>query len=216
MNKMTLGLISAGLMSSLIATPISAQQTARDFPSERTSQSSCNNVNWNANMLEVHPRLIDACQEVVVVEGNSWARFDVRFKELMNDGTVVFDIRDRNGRAVEQASFMPVSGQQAYLNGRATPFRQLRSTDEISLYVPEGQYGFATQPGVPAEQVAQRSAPASSPAERRAPVVTDRSVAQVSPRQSVLPATAGSLPWLALFGLFSLFGATILTVQRLR
>jgi hypothetical protein len=214
MKTMTITLIFAGMLGLSLALPASAQETGRDFPRERSAQASCADVAWNANMLEAHPRLIDACQEVVVVDGNSWARFDVRFKEIQNDGTVVFDVRDRNGRAIEQASFIPVSGQVAYIDNRATPFRQLRSSDAISLYVPEGQYGFATRPGVPAEQVAQTTPPPTRATVTTAPVVTERAVAQSSPRQSVLPATASSLPWLALTGFLSILGAMILTMRR--
>lgn len=217
MKTMNLTLISAGLLGLTLALPATAQETGRDFPRERSAQASCDDVAWNANMLETHPRLIDACQEVVVVDGNSWARFDVRFKELQDDGTVVFDVRDRNGRAIEQASFIPVSGQVAYIDNRATPFRQLRSSDAISLYVPEGQYGFATRPGVPAEQVAQSSqsgATTERSVDTRAPVVSDRAVAQASTRQSVLPATSSSLPWFALAGFMSLLGAMLLTMRR--
>jgi LPXTG-motif cell wall-anchored protein len=73
----------------------------------------------------------------------------------------------------------------------------------VNLYVPEGQYGFATQPGVPEDQVAT-VAPAVQP-----------TVAQTD-LPDVLPRTASFLPWLALSGGIALLGALSLMLLRRR
>jgi hypothetical protein len=209
MNKLSVIILSTGLLGFALATSAVAQEAQFDAPSERTLTASCEAVDWNNSMLDNHPRLIDACQEVIMIDGESWARFDARFKELQRDGHVVFNVLDRRDRRVEEVKFMPSAGQVAYISDRATPFSQLRSTDAISLYVPEGQYGFATQPGVPPEQIAKVVPPA-----RPAPVVTERAVARATPRPTVLPATASPLSWLALAGFLSLFAGLILTLRR--
>lgn len=210
MNRSTAVTMTAGVFGLALATSAVAQQ-APDFPAERDSTASCDAVNWNASMLTNHPRLIGACQEVVVINSESWARFDAGFSKIERDGRVVFNVVDRRDRPIEEVSFMPTTGQVAYLDNRATPFQQLRSTDRISLYVPEGQYGFSTQAGVPREQVAQIIEPAT-------PVVTDQAVAQTSTRPTtraaVLPATASSMPWFALAGFLSMLGGMILTIRR--
>ncbi len=220
MNKLNVTVVTAGLLGLALASSAVAQQT--DFPTQRSSQASCEAVEWNANMLENHPKLIGACQEVIVVDGESWARFDAQFKAIERNGQVVFNVLDRRDRPVEDVSFMPVADQVAYINDRATQFGQLRTTDKVSLYVPEGQYGFSTQPGVPGEQVAEVVAPprpaatTSRPvvAERTAPAPAQRTVAQTSTRPTVLPSTASSLPWFALAGFLSLLGGMILTLRR--
>jgi LPXTG-motif cell wall-anchored protein len=210
MNRLHTSILTAGFLGFALSTSAVSQQTQRDFPAERTSTTSCEAVNWNANMLRNHPRLIEACQEVVLVDGETWARFDARFKQVERDGRVVFNVLDRRDRTVEEVTFMPTSGQVAYINDRPTPFRQLRTMDAISLYVPEGEYGFATQPGVPREQVATLT-PVTTPA----PVVVERAAAQPATRTAaVLPATASTLPWFALAGLMALLGGMLLTSRR--
>ncbi|MDT8319468.1 MAG: hypothetical protein RQ826_02965 [Xanthomonadales bacterium] len=201
-----------------MTSPAVAQQQT-DFPRERTSAASCADIDWNENMLLHHPSLINACQEVVSVEGEAWARFAAKFVRMEPDGKVVFSVRDRRDRSIDEVAFMPVPGQMVDFNGRAKPFSSLRTTDSISLYVPEGQYGFATQPGAPREQIAKVVDPAdstrSTSADRAATATTtDRTVAQRDTRPSVLPTTAGPLPWLALAGFLSILGGLGLTLRR--
>lgn len=102
---------------------------------------------------------------------------------------------------------MPTPGQVAYIDDRPIPFRQLRSRDAVNLHVPEGQYGFATQPGVPHEQVAAIM-PATPTAAATQPMVAQRDF------PAELPRTAGPLLWLALGGLLSLLGGLGLTLRR--
>lgn len=210
MQYMILNLITAGWLSLSLASVAAAQQPQENFPREDTTRATCESVDWNSDMLDNHPRLIGACQEVVVVDGQSWARFDAKFVEIDRDDNVVFSVRDRRDRSVEEVTLVPAAGQVAYIDDRATEFNRLRTTDLINLYVPEGEYGFATEPGADREQVA-----VVAPRRTAAPVTTDRAVAQRSTtRPAVLPATASSLPWLAIVGFLSLIGGMFLTMRR--
>jgi hypothetical protein len=179
-----------------------AADTQKDFPTERTQPVSCDQVKWNADMLLDHPALVEACQEVVVVDGESWARFEAKFVKIDPDGQVHFSVRDKRDRSIEEVEITPTPGQVAYIDGQETPFRRLRSTQRVNLYVPEGEYGFATQPGAPRTQLASM-APAK-------PVM----VAQRDRLPAVLPQTAGPLPWIALGGLLSLLGGLGMTLRR--
>lgn len=205
MNSIKATTLTAVLLGLTLAMSVNAQQAQENFPREGTSSASCQGVEWNTKMTEQHPRLIEACQEVVDVNGESWARFDAKFRRIERDGNVVFSVQDRRDRSVEEVTLVPTSGQVAYIDNRETPFRQLRTTDAINLYVPEGQYGFSTRAGVAPEQVV-----AVAPR----PVVTERRVAERAPRASVLPATASSLPWLALAGFLSMLGGLFLSIRR--
>lgn len=220
MNSLSLHVIAATAMLGVaMAGVASAQET--QFPAERSKPASCEAVKWNADMLRVHPTLIDACREVVVVDGQTWARFDAKFVRIDPDGQVIFSVRDQGDRSLEEVKLMPAEGQVAYIDDRATPFSQLRSTDSISLYVPEGQYGFATKPGVPREQLAVVVPAATVPA-TRSPATPAPMAAQPAPMvaqqraelPAVLPTTAGPLPLVALGGLLSLLGGLGLTLSR--
>ncbi|MDZ7790944.1 MAG: hypothetical protein U5L08_10725 [Xanthomonadales bacterium] len=206
MKRFNATTMTAGLLGLALVASAGAQTSQEAFPDKQTAKTSCESVDWNDNMLKNHPRLIDACQEVVMVDGQSWARFDAKFREIQRDGNVVFNVQNRRGRTVENVTLMPAENQVAYIDDRPTPFNRLRTTDLINLYVPEGQYGFSTQPGVPPEQVATVIAPE--------PVQTERAVARRDTRPEVLPATATALPWFALGGLLCMLTGVVLTTRR--
>lgn len=226
MKNLHLTTITAAVLGFALASSAAAQQQD-NFPTDKTSAGTCADVDWNKDMLLHHPSLIDACQEVITSEGETWARFKAKFVRIDRDGNVIFSVRDQRDRPVEEVTLDPTPGQVAYIDDRATPFSSLRTTDSISLYVPEGQYGFATQPGIPREQLAAvvvtddsattvvTEAPVVT--SDNAPVLTSRNtVAQRDSRPAMLPATAGSLPWLGLAGLLSIFAGLGLTLLRRR
>lgn len=208
MQTKTLSCLTAMVLSASLLSVAGAQQ--EPFPQEREQAKSCAEVDWNKEMTSNHPRLIEACREVVMASGESWARFEAKFLRVEQDGTVSFSLRDSRDRHVEEVTLQPAMGQVAYIDDRATPFSQLRSDQLVNLYVPEGTYGFVTQPGAPVDQVAvvKTPAPPAPPAPAR--------VAAVEPRAATLPATAGVLPWFALGGFLSLLAAAGMRVGRRR
>jgi len=171
-------------------------------------------------MTRDYPRVVDACQEAVSQDGTTWARLAARFVRVQTDGLVVFSIRDKNDRAIEQISMEPKPGQVAYINDRATEFGKLRSTDTINLYVPEGEYGYATRPlaqerftrVTPVAAATQAPPPATytKPEPDPAPVA----VAYQEPTPARLPQTASLLPWAGFGGGLMLFGALSLGLRR--
>lgn len=208
----TLSCLTAVLLSGTLLGVAGAQQDS--FPREREQARTCAEVDWNKDMTSNHPSLVDACREVVTAGGRDWARFEAKFGRVESDGTVSFSIRDSRDRHVEDVTLQLAPGQVAYIDDRATPFSQLRRDQVVNLYVPEGQYGFVTQPGAPREQVASVRAPARGSGSASAPASGTTRVAAVEPRSSMLPATAGPLPWFALGGLLSLLGAVGIRLGR--
>ncbi|TVS14320.1 MAG: LPXTG cell wall anchor domain-containing protein [Gammaproteobacteria bacterium] len=210
MNKMKAFCAGSVLLGSVLgASSVAAQQ--QQFPSERSQPQSCAEIRWNDTMRSSHPALIDACKEVVVAGDRTWARFEARFVRVNRDGDVVFSVRDQRGRSIEEVRLRPTANQVAYIDNQPTPFRQLRSTDTVNLYVPEGGYGFATEPGGELATVSQEPA---TTAETPEPAAPRQAVAQRDPLPSVLPQTSGPLPWFALGGLLSLLGGFGLTLRR--
>lgn len=210
-TRFALTLLALGLSAGAIA----QQPTSAEFPAERNRPASCEDFAWSDQMLQEYPRVVDACQEVVTVDGQTFARLNAQFVRVQSDGVVSFTVRDRRDRFVDELTMLPAQGQMAYINDRPTEFRNLRTTDAISLYAAENEYGFATQPLAPREQRAQlrRVAPQPLPA---TPVYdSGTAVAQRDePAPRMLPQTAGSLPWVALAGMLSLLGGLGLAIQR--
>lgn len=201
-----------------VATQGLAQDTTTDFPPARDRPASCDDFQWSDQMLREYPRVVDACQEVVVVDDQVFARLSAGFVRVHSDGLVSFNIRDRRDRYVDELTIQPVPGQVAYINDRPTEFRRLRTTDAISLYATEGEYGFATQPVVVARE--QRAVvrtvaalPQPLPVNETA-YEPSTAVAQVEPAPAMLPQTAGALPWVALAGMLSLLAGLGLAMRR--
>ncbi len=213
-TRFTMTLLAVGFAAGALA----QQPTSDNFPVARDRPATCEDFKWSDQMLQEYPRVVDACQEVVTVDGQTFARLNAQFVRVQSDGVVSFTVRDRRERFVDELTMLPAAGQKAFINDRPTEFRNLRTTDAINLYAAEGEYGFSTDPRGPREQraqvrtvVAQSNAPAPA-----APVYeSSTAVAQVDePAPRMLPQTAGSLPWVALAGMLSLLGGLGLAIQR--
>lgn len=210
--------LTLSLLALAIAGAVTAQQPATDFPTERTKPASCDDFKWNADMTREHPRVIDACQEAVTADGSTWARLSARFVKVQSDGLVVFSVRDKNDRIIEQVTMEPAPDQVAYIDDRATEFGNLRDTDSINLYVPEGEYGYATKPVSQARfvRVVPVAAVATAPTESEPvePPMQAVAMADEQPLPSRLPATASLLPWAAVTGALLMFGGLTMRLRR--
>lgn len=212
----------ATLVGLACAGAVAAQQLpVEELPPERTRPATCNEIEWNDEMKAAYPNILDACQEAVVVDGQTWARFSASFEEVQEDGEVRFQIRNRYSGNLGEVTIEPAPGQVAYINERRTPFEQLTRGQRVNLYVPEGHYGFASLPGAPMNQVAQVSDGGDAGARSSMYAQAGSSSAQratrpdeADPVLAQLPATAGPLPWLAVGGALSLLGGIGIGLRR--
>lgn len=212
----------ATLVGLACAGAVAAQQLpVEELPPERTRPATCSQVQWSDELKAAYPNIVDACQEAVVVDGTTWARFSASFEEVENDGEVRFQIRNRFRGNLGEVTITPAPGQVAYINERRTPFEQLTRGQRVNLYVPEGHYGFASLPGAPMNQVAEVSSGGDAGARSSMYAQTDtRSQRTATTRRDAdqvlaqLPATAGPLPWLAVGGALSLLGGIGIGLRR--
>jgi LPXTG-motif cell wall-anchored protein len=195
----------------------SQQSTPNDFPPARDRPASCDEFDWSEQMLREYPRVVDACQEVVMAGDSAFARLSARFVRVQSDGLVVFNVRDRRDRYVDELIIRPAAGQTAFINDRPTRFDDLRTSDAISLYASEGEYGFATVPVAANEPRAVVKAvavlPEPLPAEESI-YQRGRSVAQLEQAPRALPQTAGTAHLVILLGLVCLLGGLGLAIRR--
>lgn len=209
MTTRTTLVLATALIASAIAGATSAQEP--EFPNEKTKPASCEDFRWNDDMTRDHPRVKDACQETVLTDGLIWARLEARFVRVRSDGMVVFSIRGKNNRVVEDVMMEPAPDQVAFIDNRATEFRNLRTSDVLNLYVPEGEYGWVTQPVattprfkraiiVEADQADAPSSEVMAETPPRAAPEPAMVMADNRPLPSRLPTTAGNSYWLLLIG----------------
>jgi hypothetical protein len=204
--------IAATVLAGVFATAASAQQERLDTRNLDPSvqAASCAAVDWNEDLLAQYPRIAEGCQEVVTSEGKRWARFGANFVRSNRDGSVTLDFQNRQGRSMEELTLMPAQGQRVSIDGRPYRFSELTRGQQLNLYVPEGMYALALEPGAPPEQLAQVVAP---PAQGVQLAQADRAPAAAAPARQ-LPNTAGPLPLLALGGLASVLAGLALSIRR--
>jgi hypothetical protein len=202
--------LAAMLIGVVCGGAAAAQPTSdggRNLPQPRTQAASCSEVAWDEELLVRYPRVGDGCQEVVISEGRKWARFEADFVRAHGDGRVTLDFKDRRGNSIEQITLMPARDQRVSIDGRTYRFSDLQRSQKLNVYLPEGIFAVATEPGAPLEELAEIVLPATSSLLAQAERTPGRTPA-------LLPSTAGPLPWFALAGVLSLLGGVGLTVKR--
>lgn len=213
----TLGVICAGA-----AAAQQAPDAGRNLPQPRTQAASCSEVAWEKDLVARYPRVGDGCQEVVISQGRKWARFEADFVRSYDDGRVTLDFKDRRGNSIEQLTLRPAPSQRVTIDGRTYQFKDLQRSQALNVYLPEGMFAVATEPGAPPDELAEivleplaRTAQvAPEPAQPAAAPLLAQADRTPGRTPAVLPATAGPLPWFALAGLLSLLAGAGLTIRR--
>lgn len=203
MNANIYALIFTGLIFSAAAGAGEPLDTTRlDDP--EVHAASCRAVNWNADLLAQYPGMAEACQEVIVADGERWARFETELVRVNRDGSVKSDFRDRQGDNMGAITIMPSPNQRVMIDGREYRFSELRPGQVLNVYVPEGANSFALAPSATVEQIVE--------------VVEIEPEPYVEPDRmayaDTLPSTASPLPWLAVSGALALLGGLGFTIRR--
>jgi hypothetical protein len=207
--------LGAALIGLICAGTVAAQQQldTSNLPRSRVQASSCAEVDWAKDLLALYPRIAEGCQEVVLAEGVKWARFDADFvRSDSRNGTVTLNFRNRQGTPMGNLVLKPAAEQRVLIGGRTYPFSGLTRGQQLNLYVPEGIFAVAIEPGAPSEQLAQIVRQPTSQAQTPLLAQADRVPAGTSTRR--LPSTAGPLPLFALAGLISVLSGLGLTIRR--
>jgi hypothetical protein len=207
------GTIAFALLGVLCVSTVSAQQplNPQNLPATRVQTQSCAEVNWAKDMLAQYPRIAEGCQEVVTSGGRKWARFEADLVRNNPDGTVTLNFKNRQGRSMENLTLMPVPGQRVSIGDRKYRFTELNAGQTVSVYVPEGMFAVASEPGAPPEQLAQI---VTEPEPERVAQAEAAPAAQASRMPQRLPSTAGPLPLVALAGLLSALAGLGLRLRR--
>ncbi len=170
---------------------------AQGIPTPQVSSETCAQVNWAPELLAQHPRIPEACQEVVLVNGENWARIEGRLIAVNPNGSVTAMVIDPQGRNMGRLTLKPTPGQKVILDGREVPFNQLETGAVVHLYIPEHMYAVATEP-------------VAGPSE----MATVETAAEPEVATQELPATAGPLPWVLFAGGVMLAIGLVLALSR--
>lgn len=218
MMKVNATRLAATAVALACASTGSAQQadtTALDKPA--VNAPSCAELSWQKEIVARYPNIAAACQEVVVSNGTSFARFTGELAQVNRDGSVKFDFKDRDGKSLGKAlTLQPAPTQRAVIEGRSYRLSELQPGQQLSMYIPEARLVVATEPAAPPEAVAaivlEEPVTAEKPLEPvRLAEATSQSATALPAR---LPDTAGWTPMLGLAGLIALAAGILLEMKR--
>ena len=151
---------------------------------------------WSAEMMAKHPKIASACQEVVQKDGKTYVKFEGTIEKVAKKGTEV----TMKMKGSDKIYLTPPEGRTVYVNGKATPVKNLRPGDTLVFYIPDDRLVATVEasPTAPMEEI-----PISEPAP----------VEQVAMRTE-MPKTASSWPLLALFGALAIGLASVMRTRR--
>lgn len=219
-NKASRHLAPMLLIGFVYAGSVAAQAplNTNNLPEPSIDTAPCADVIWNTDLISKYPRISRGCREVVLVNGQKWARFEADFVQNNSDGSFTSEFMDTHDRSLGNVTLIPTAEQRVTLDGRKYKFTELTRDQKLNFYIPEGVYGFASEPDAPSGQYAQIVRFDDDAATSVELEPKPERMAQVNPEPEPslprLPDTAGPLPLLALGGLLSLLGAAGLGIRR--
>lgn len=97
----------------------------------------CDEVNWEQQVLLNFDGIEEACQEVVVRDGNRYVRFEVEFDHATKDDAFCVLLKLRDGTRVERVFPAPRDFQVSSRSGKSTfGVHELADGDVLDVYIP--------------------------------------------------------------------------------
>lgn len=101
---------------------------------------------YSQDFLKRHPQAGAACREVIMKDGQKWARFDARVVALKGEQVTVSFV-DSAERPVETLTFIASPQSRVVVNGQEMTYGALGKGDTLSFWLPENRVGFSAAPG---------------------------------------------------------------------
>lgn len=170
------------------------------FPANAQTDLTCADIDFNYDVTSRFPDVADHCIDVVEVDGERFAKFSVEIVRTGNNRATFRFVDPDNGQRGPVQSVNLDPDWRANINGRDYRIRELGPGQELNIYMPSDRWEahvarnttgyFAVYYPTAMEDETDDGAGA------------------------MLPATAGSMPLLGLFGGLALFSAFMVRVFR--
>ena len=139
----------------LLATlPVPAGVLLADTPlasPESLTKISCDDIHYSAAFLERYPKAPAACLEGRIANGEKWAKFNAKVYLVSLPDFITVEMLDVSGYTTSTFSFKPKPNSQIVINGKSTPFTDVKPGDVITLWMPEQRLEARALPTATAE-----------------------------------------------------------------
>ena len=126
----------------LIGIPLTA--VAEDQP----KLSCVKDVKYSEEFLAKFPDAASACQEVKVVQGEKWVRFDAQVKNNKDNRMTVDLLDQKQEHTGKPMTFEYTPDATLTLaNKKIKPASEVKGGDKVMVWVPESRFGVYAQPG---------------------------------------------------------------------
>jgi hypothetical protein len=149
------------------------------------AQVGCNDIEFTSDITNRFPNARAACIDIVEHDGRPYAHFKARIMNVRG-GTVEAQFIAPDGRTSRTIAFTPPADARVRIQNRTYRYSDLSPGQELDVYLPSDRWALAVAPEPVDFAMAQTVQPVP--------------ITEPSPQMAALPATAGSLPWLALLG----------------
>ena len=161
---------------------------------------TCADLQFTTQITSVLPQANAACKEVVMKNGEPYARFSAEIVRV-SGGTVHAKFQRADGTWTDVYSFTPARSATVQIAGRNYRYRDLAPTQQLDIYLPPDRFEIATHADEESDFAAT-------------PVAVTTVVIMQAPREE-LPTTASFVPLVGAFGaLFVALGAGLSMVRR--
>jgi hypothetical protein len=105
-------------------------------------------VKYGQEFLAKFPDAGSACQEVKVVQGEKWVRFDAQVKNNKDNRMTVDFLNQKQEHSGKPMTFEYTPDATLTLeNKKVKPASEVKGGDKVVLWVPESRFGVYAQPG---------------------------------------------------------------------
>ena len=120
---------------------------------QQKSLSCAHDIVFSQEFLAKYPRAPAACNEVLAVNGQKWARFNAEVKHIEGTQLNVDFINNDDHSVNSNVTFQFTPNATVTLADRQVkPASALKEGDKIVFWVPESRFGFYAKPGAAESQ----------------------------------------------------------------
>jgi len=130
----------------LTAIPLVGVAADQPNAADQPELSCIKDITYSQDFLDRHPKAGAACREVIMKDGQKWARFDARVVGLKGEQVTV-NFMDSLNRPVETLTFTAPPEARVIVNGQEMTYGALGRGDTLSFWMPESSVGFYAAPG---------------------------------------------------------------------
>lgn len=172
------------------------------------AQTTCNDIVWGDEVLDIYPDIADACDEVVTgADGSMYAKIDATFHRRTNAGDVIVYVEENDGDR-NPVRFSPPAGSTVEVEGVETAWRNLADRQRIRFYIPSDRFALLSDvEEAPMVAVVHEEVVVAEPEPEPMP--------EPEPEPIAMPTTAANTgAWLLSGLLLMLGGGALLARQR--